>query len=255
MSGCGTSQGSRTPSLSAPSPPQTPSRRPVGAPAKSPPQVPAQRSEGGAGLREGWALSVGMWIRAGQTSESSSPPSRERLAGQRQLWPARAGRGRGRRSRGGVARGCWEAVGTRTGRAGDGQGSGARKRVPDHPAWHSRPECAAAQESASADPQQPRMPLSKLIGVWFAADQSWRVRAGPSDHSAELEAVATTAAGGETPKRAASAHCAAARGERDGVRRSFQHPRSKMCRQVGMAAHSAGSRASYVKVGLVLTWS
>ena len=200
-------------------------------------------------------MSAGKSHRAGQTSESSSPCSRQRLAGQRQFWPARAGRGRGRRSRGGVARGCWEAVETRTGRAGDGQGSGARKRVPAIQAWHSRPECAAAQDSAAADPQQPQTPLSELIGVWFAADQSWRVRAGPSDHSTELEAVATTAAGGETPKRAASAHCAAARGERDGVRRSFQRPRSPMCRQVGMAAHSAGSRASYVKVGLVLTWS
>ena len=81
-------------------------RAAVSAPAKSPAKVPAQRSEGGAGVREGWALSVGMWIRAGQTSESSSPPSRERLAGQRQIWPARAGRGRGRRSRGGVAWGA-----------------------------------------------------------------------------------------------------------------------------------------------------
>ena len=114
-----------------PQPSQDALERPVSAPAKSPAQVPAQRSEGGAGLREGWALSVGMWIGAGQTSESSSPPSRERLAGQRQLWPARAGRGRGRRSRGGVAGGGQGAMQMMIGRAGGGESRGAGKRAPE----------------------------------------------------------------------------------------------------------------------------
>ena len=73
-------------------------------------------------------MSVGMWIRAGQTSESSSPRSRERLAGQRQLWPARAGRGRGRRSRGGVAGGGQGAMQMMIGRAGGGESRGAGRR-------------------------------------------------------------------------------------------------------------------------------